>query len=401
MITVRKLKLTILNDNEEERAEQYKFIRDSQYAQYRALNIGMSFMWAQYELYRDLKSEEYKEAIKSFKYNLNNTRFADLKIGKGIDTLSAVSQKVKKDFSATLKNGVAKGDRAVNNYKRDFPLITRGRDLKFKYSDNDEIVINWVNKIKFKVVIGRNDKDKIEVNHTLNKIINNEYKVNQSSIAFDKKNNLILNLTLDIPSNEEYIFVKDRALGVDMGMAVPCYASVSDQDYIKKGFGTYEEITKVRTSFRSEKRRLQSALQYSKGGKGRKKKLKALERFRAKERNFAKTYNHTLSSNIVNFARVNKCEYINLEKLTKNGFDNRLLGLWGYYELQNMIEYKAERQCIKIRLVEASYTSQTCSQCGHIDKDNRQAQSKFVCLNCSFTANADYNASMNIAKKNC
>ena len=31
MITVRKLKLTIINDDETKRNEQYKFIRDSQY----------------------------------------------------------------------------------------------------------------------------------------------------------------------------------------------------------------------------------------------------------------------------------------------------------------------------------------------------------------------------------
>ena len=39
MITVRKLKLTIVNEDEELRKEQYKFIRDSQYAQYQALNL--------------------------------------------------------------------------------------------------------------------------------------------------------------------------------------------------------------------------------------------------------------------------------------------------------------------------------------------------------------------------
>lgn len=39
MITVRKLKLTIINDDETKRNEQYKFIRDSQYAQYQGLHL--------------------------------------------------------------------------------------------------------------------------------------------------------------------------------------------------------------------------------------------------------------------------------------------------------------------------------------------------------------------------
>ena len=48
MITVRKLKLTIVNENEELRKQQYKFIRDSQYSQYQALNLGMGYIMAGY-----------------------------------------------------------------------------------------------------------------------------------------------------------------------------------------------------------------------------------------------------------------------------------------------------------------------------------------------------------------
>ena len=39
--TVKKLKLTIVADTKEEREEKYKFIRDSQYAQYQGLNFAI------------------------------------------------------------------------------------------------------------------------------------------------------------------------------------------------------------------------------------------------------------------------------------------------------------------------------------------------------------------------
>ena len=45
-----------------------------------------------------------------------------------------------------------------------------------------------------------------------------------------------------------------------------------------------------------------------------------------------------------------------------------------------------------------SYTSQTCSRCGHVDKENRQTQEKFVCTKCGFELNADHNAAINIAR---
>ena len=37
-----------------------------------------------------------------------------------------------------------------------------------------------------------------------------------------------------------------------------------------------------------------------------------------------------------------------------------------------------------------------CSKCGYISKNNRRSQSLFVCEKCSYTNNADYNASINI-----
>ena len=68
MITVRKLKLTIVNENEELRKQQYKFIRDSQYAQYQALNLVMGYIMAGYLANnRDVKSDDFKEHQKNFK----------------------------------------------------------------------------------------------------------------------------------------------------------------------------------------------------------------------------------------------------------------------------------------------------------------------------------------------
>ena len=175
MITVRKLKLTIVNENEELRKQQYKFIRDSQYAQYQALNLGMGYIMAGYLANnRDVKSEGFKEHQKNFKNS--NPIFKDLELGKGIDTLSAVTQKVKKDFSTSLKNGLAKGERSSVNYKRNFPLMTRGRNLTF-YEQDGEILIKWVNKIIFKVVFNARKENTLELQHTLQKILNKEYKV--------------------------------------------------------------------------------------------------------------------------------------------------------------------------------------------------------------------------------
>ena len=396
MITVRKLKITIVNEDEELRKQQYKFLRDSQYAQYQALNLGMGYIMTGYLANnRDIKSEGFKEHQKGLKNS--NPIFKGLELGKGIDTLSAVTQKVKKDFSISLKNGLAKGERSSINYKRNFPLITRGRNLTF-YEQEGEVFIKWVNKIIFKVVFNARKENTLELQHTLQMVINKEYKVMQSSLEFDKNNNLILNLTLDIPFKQEEEFIEGRVLGVDLGVKYPAYVCLSDDTYKREHIGEALELIKQRKQYQDRRTRTQQQLKNVKGGKGRGKKLKNLNRLSECERNFAKTYNHTISKRIVEFAKKHKCEYINIEKLTKDGFDNAILRNWSYYELQNMVEYKADRIGIKVRYVNPAYTSQTCSRCGHVDKENRQTQEKFVCTKCGFELNADHNAAINIAR---
>ena len=398
MINVRKLKLVIRETDKELRSQKYKFIRDSQYAQYRALNVAMGYISSAYlKANKDIKSEEYKEAIKLL--TNSNPIFNGIEVGTGIDTLSAVTRKARKDFSASLKNGLARGERNLTSYRRTYPLITRGRDLKFRY-EGDDIVIKWVNKIEFTVITGSNNmkENTIELKHTLHKIINNEYKIKESSLMFDKNNNLILNLTFDIPDKEAHEIVPGRTLGVDLGIATPAYVCLSDTTYIRSGFGSANDFFRVRQQMKDRRKKLYASLTVVKGGKGRNKKVKAADHLRDKERNFAKTYNHQLSHKIVKFAKDNKCEFINLEYLTKDGFENRILSSWSYYELQNMIEYKAEREGIKVRYVDPAYTSQTCSKCGHVDKENRPTQAKFKCVNCGLELNADHNASINIAR---
>lgn len=46
-----------------------------------------------------------------------------------------------------------------------------------------------------------------------------------------------------------------------------------------------------------------------------------------------------------------------------------------------------------------SYTSQTCSRCGTVDKTNRVYRGLYVCKECGVVINADVNGALNILKK--
>ena len=63
-------------------------------------------------------------------------------------------------------------------------------------------------------------------------------------------------------------------------------------------------------------------------------------------------------------------------------------------ELRRNLEYK----CGRLIEVNPAYTSQTCSECGHTDKENRKTQARFLCVSCGYASNADTNAAMNIRR---
>ena len=79
----------------------------------------------------------------------------------------------------------------------------------------------------------------------------------------------------------------------------------------------------------------------------------------------------------------------------KSGLNKSILDQ-GWSMLVEMLEYKQQWRGGLLVKVDPKYTSQTCSSCGHVAKENRQTQAKFECVKCGYVANADLNASRNI-----
>ena len=77
----------------------------------------------------------------------------------------------------------------------------------------------------------------------------------------------------------------------------------------------------------------------------------------------------------------------------KSGLNRSILDT-AFGEIRRNLEYK----CGRLIEVDPAYTSQTCSHCGHADKENRKSQARFLCVSCGFASNADTNASMNIRR---
>ena len=348
---------------------------------------------------RKMAEEFYTTSEKNTTYQLIRKEFPTLPS----HISASVNDMVTKNYSNEIFD-VRLGKRSLRTYRKGMPIPFKKASLKLKKVD-DKICLKWVNDIEFNLHFGR-DKSNNQI--IVERILKGDYKVGDSSIQL-KKGKIFLLLVVDIPKEENQLN-DEVSVGVDLGLSIPavCSLNVGEERLF---IGSYNDFIRVRTQLQSRKRRLQRSLTLTKGGKGRGKKLKAFDRLKTKERNFVKTYNHTLTNRIVKFAKDNLAATIKLEFLEGYGEDEPnsfVLRNWSYFELQTQLKYKAEREGMEIVFIDPYHTSQMCSFCNHYEKGQRLKQSEFLCKNvdCSNKdkkgenkiINADWNASKNIAK---
>ena len=420
MILTRKIQLYPVGDKEEVN-RVYQYIRDGMFNQNKAMNQYMTALYV--STIQDISKDDRRElnrlytriatSKKGSAYDLN------VEFAKGLPTTASLGQKVRQDFSKACKDGLLYGKVSLPTYRKDNPLLVHVDYVRLRetnpHTDNGvyhnyesydefisklydkdlEIFIKFVNNITFKMILGQPHKS-IYLREEIKKIFDEEYKICGSSIQVDGKK-IILNMSMDIPKISKKLD-EDTVVGVDLGIAVPAVCGLNNSNLKRKFIGSKEDFLRVRTQLQSEKRRLQANVKIAKGGHGRTKKLKALDRLSKKERNFVKTYNHYVSKQIVDFALKNNAKYINVEDLSGFNASEFILRNWSFYELQQFITYKAKRYDIEVRKINPYHTSQICSKCGHWEEGQRDKQDHFKCGACGYEDNADFNASKNIAK---
>ena len=79
----------------------------------------------------------------------------------------------------------------------------------------------------------------------------------------------------------------------------------------------------------------------------------------------------------------------------KSGLNRSILDA-SPFELRRQLEYKTQWQGGLLVPVPPQNTSRKCPECGHLSAENRKSQAKFVCVQCEFSANADFVAAVNI-----
>lgn len=194
--------------------------------------------------------------------------------------------------------------------------------------------------------------------------------------------------TCEVPGEKQY--EPDGFIGVDLGIVNIATTSTGYQ-------AAGRDLNRRRKRHSGLRTKLQR-----KGTKSAKRLLKT--RNRREQRHVSNT-NHIIAKTIVTEAERTSAG-IALEDL--GGIRQRVrlrkpqrvtLHSWAFAQLGEFIAYKAHRAGVPVVHVDPAYTSQTCCECGHVDKKNRVGQALFICRNCGVVAHADRNSSHNIAQR--
>lgn len=212
------------------------------------------------------------------------------------------------------------------------------------------------------------------------------WKHTSADLCIDKKTNKVY---LHIVFQKDIADVKKtgKLIGIDRGINNIAVTS-------ENKFYTGDKVKEIHNRYQTLRNKLQS-----KGTPSAKRHLKKLSK---QERRFRADINHQISKEIVE--SLSPGDTIVLENLSgirnkrRNKAVRTLINNWSYFQLEQFLIYKAAARGIFVEYIDARYTSQRCSKCGHIERSNRK-QDSFCCKQCNFKLNSDLNASRNIVIK--
>ena len=310
----------------------------------------------------------------------------------------------KKIHSTVLQQNLRRLDTAFKNFfsGKGYPKFkTRQRFKSFKYPPNQVKVegkkiylpsLGWMGFFK-----SRNLPDVFSLrNVTIRKKADGWYV----SIQIESKN---------IPQSQCIELEQvNSVIGCDLGIKKLLALSNGEQIKNPQVEKQIEKTKEIRQRSASRKKR---------GSKNQKKAYQKLAKLEQKIVNQRNDCHWKIAHHLVRLASVIVLEDLNVKGMIKrcnpkqnekgeylkNGQSakrvlNKLIRDFSWGNLVEKIQSVAEKFGCIVEKVNPKFTSQQCSNCGHIDPKNRDKE-KFLCTNCGYCEDADNQAAVNIGKK--
>jgi putative transposase len=292
-----------------------------------------------------------------------------------------------KDLEKAYKNFFAK--------RADFPRFKRkGGGDAFRYPDPKQIKLDQANNRLFLPKLGwlryRNSRD------VLGEVRN--VTVSQSSGKWFASIQTQREVEQPLPT-------ATTAIGIDVGIAR--FAMMSDDSFI----APLNSFKKHQQRLARYQRRMSRKVKFSNNWKKAKARVQKIHTGIANARkDFLHKTTTTISQNhalvciedlqVRNMSRSSKGSNEQHGKMVKqkSGLNRAILDQ-GWGEFRRQLDYKVSWNGGMLLAVPPHNTSRTCPCCGHVSKDNRQTQAKFLCVDCGYENHADVVGAINVLER--
>ncbi len=90
-------------------------------------------------------------------------------------------------------------------------------------------------------------------------------------------------------------------------------------------------------------------------------------------------------------------EDLNVKGMMKNRHLSKAVAQQKFFEFRTKLTAKCKEYGIELRLVDRFYpSSKLCHECGSIKSDLKLSDRTYICAECGYTADRDFNASLNL-----
>ena len=353
----RKIQLKVDLPTYEERKEAIGKLYQWQNRCFKAANIIVTHLYCQEmikEFFYLTEDIQYKLADQKKDENgiLNRSRInttyrviADRFKGEiPMEILSNLNRNLESSFNKN-KPKYWKGERSLKNFRRDigFPFPARCM-WGFKHDPERNAFCFRLFQIPFCTYLGRDFSDKRDLLH---RAVKGEVRLRTSEIKLtDTK---IFWLAVFDIEQEQHALKPEVIAEASLSLEHPISVKVGGN---RLNIGNKEEFLYRRLAIQAARKRALAGTVNSRGGHGRTRKLKAVEKYKDKETKYVNQRLHVYSRRLIDFCvkhQAGTLILLNQEAKIEVAKENQfVLRNWNYYELTKKIEYKAKKAGIEL-----------------------------------------------------
>lgn len=258
--------------------------------------------------------------------------------------LSALNMNIAQTYKKEAKD-VRFGTKSLRSYRRDIPMPVRFRDIGEMVKQEDGNYSFSVYGIDFRTWFGRD----LSGNQLIfDRAIAGEYKFCDSSICIENKKIFLL-AVFQFEKNEVQLD-PDKVCEAELDINYPIRFKAGKKEIT---IGTADEFLHRRLAIQAALRRTQASSRFNKGGKGRRLKMQATDRYKQLEYNYVTSRIHQYTYKLVDWCVKLKCGKLVLKNLLAKEEEAKadkeyLLRNWSYYGMKEKLQYKCNKFGIEL-----------------------------------------------------